>query len=380
MANQNMSPAQQNFMARQNLLTTGIAMIKRLQPTTASLGDNVKIPLNRMGIMTGVVVQFTVPVTIATAAMTPSPCGPWNLAQVVAYNDFAGVQRTRTNGFQLWAAQTFKQGDAIGSIPNGDISSGATPTLNYDTNILQQPTAIGDGQIQFSLYVPMAYDPSSDLTGAILTQTNVGEHYLTIQLANSLASSDPWASPYISGAGTVGLTSNDKITIETFQMYIQPQNMSADSLPILDLSTVYGFEGNYQTTANIAAGQATYINYPNNRSILSTLLTFENGSAFTANGTDLNQITLVANSNTNFKEMTPRLVREIMRNIANCDIASGSYYLSSRRQPILTQLYANVQAKMDVKTVGSPGIVQMVSQFEVQYPSGAPLPGITVAA
>jgi len=383
MANAKMNPAQQNFMARQNLLQTGIPMIKRLQPVKADLGSQLKIPLLRMGIMTGVLLQFSVPVTIATASATPSMCGPWNLAQVVSYNDFAGVQRTRTNGFQLWAAQTFKQGDALSAIPRANYSNAAVagpgPALNYDTNVLNQPVATGDGVLYFSLYVPMAYDPNSDLTGAVLTQTNVGEHFINVQLANALASADPWATPYVTGAGTVGVTSGEQITVEAFQYYIQPQNMGAENLPLLDLSTIYGFEGGYQTTANIAAGQSTFLNYPNNRSILSTLISFENGSDFTANGTDLNQITLVANSNTNFKEMSPRLVRETMRNIANCDVAPGTFYLPSRRQPILTQLYANVQAKMDVNTVNS-GITQFITQFEVQYPSGAPLPGITVAA
>lgn len=375
-----MSPAQQNYLARQNLLTTGISMVKRLQPVAGALGSQLKIPLLRMGIMTGVLLQFSVPLAITVAAATPSPVGPWNLAQQVVYNDFAGVQRTRTNGFQLWAAQTFKQGDALSAIPAMNGAGGVVPALNYDTNILNQPTAVANNVLYFSLYVPMAYDPNSDLTGAVLTQTNVGEHYITLQLANALSSTDPWASPYVTAGGSVvALQAGASVTVEAFQYYIQPQNMGAENLPLLDLSTVYGFEGGYQTSANIASGQATYINYPNNRSILSTLLSFENGGAFTANGADLSQITLVANSNTNFKEMSPRLLRETMRNICNSDMPAGSYYLASRRQPILTQLYANVQAKMDVVTANA-GITQFVSQFEVQYPSGAPLPGITVSA
>lgn len=377
--NQNqLSPQQQNFLARQNLLQTGIPMIKRLAPVSGALGSNLKIPLLRMGIMTGVLLQFSVPVEIATKAATPSLVSPWNIAQTVSYNDFAGVQRTRTNGYQLWAAQTMKQGDALSLIPNSAVSSGAVPSLNYDTNIINVPTAIGESEVRFSLWVPMAYDPNSDLTGAVLTQTNVGEHYINIQLANAIRGADPWVHAYLSG--DTDTVTPGSVTVQAFQHYIQPQNMTAESLPLLDLSTVYGFEGGYQLSGNIAQGQATYINYPNNRSILSALINFENNGQFTANGTDISGITLVANSNTNFREMTPRSLRESMRNIANCDLAPGSYYIASRRQPILTQLYANVQAKFDVASIGGAGITQFVSQFEVQYPSGAPLPGITVAA
>lgn len=367
-----MSPQQQNFMARQNLLTTGIAMIKRLQPVNATLGSQVKIPLLRMGIMTGVVLHFTVPVDITEAA-TRSPVAPFNLAQQVVYNDFAGTQRTRTNGFQLWAAQSMKQGDLLSSIPQqaGNIN----PYDSAGSAVFNQPVAVGESEIRFSLYVPMAYDPNSDLTGAILTQTNVGEHYLTVDLSNSLVNANPWIAPYIDGA----MTLNGNIQIEAYQYYIQPQNMAAENLPLIDLSTVYGFEGAYQTTANINSGQDTFINYPNNRSILSTLINFENGGAFNELGTDLSQITIIANSNTNFKEMSPRLVKDTMRNIANADLPGATYFLSSRRQPILTQLYANVQARMTV-VEALPGSTMFASQFEVQYPSGSPLPGVTVAA
>jgi len=355
---------------------TGISMVKRLQPVTGALGSQLKIPLLRMGIMTGVLLQFTVPVTIATTPGTPSPVAPWNIANVVSYQDFAGVQRTRSHGFQLWAAQSFKAADAMSSIPAANYAGGAGPSLNAVTNIINQPTAVGDGNIVFSIYVPMAYNPDSDLTGAVLTQTNVGEHFINIQLANALVGSDPWVSPYTAG----GVTANGSIQVEAFQYYIQPQAMDAANLPVIDLSTVYGFEGAIQNTANIATGQSVYVNYPNNRSVLSALFNYENSSAFSANGSDVNGIILLANSNTNFREMSPRMLKETMRNQVNVDMPGGSFFISSRRQPIMTQLYANVQARFDLGTVNPGNVTQIVSQYEVQYASGAPLPGITVAA
>lgn len=375
MAQEQMTPQQQNAMARYNLLTTGISMTKRLQPVIGQLGGQMRIPLQRMGIMTGVMLQFSIPVTIADFDSL-SMLAPFNIAQNVTYTDFAGVNRTRTNGFQLWAAQSFKQGDALGSIGNGvGAGSSNAPALNYDTNILNIPAANGEGMIYFSLYVPMAYDPSSDLTGAVLTQTNVGEHFITIDLPASLSGADKYKFPY--GAATK-VTVNGGVTVEAFQHYIQPQAMNASFLPLIDLSTIYGFEGGYQTTANIAANQSTFVNFPNNRAILSTLIQYQNGNGFTANGTDLSGITLLANSNTNFREYTPRMLREIQRNLVNSDMPDGTYYIGSRRQPILTQLYANVQAKMDILSAAANS--KLIAQYEVQYASGAPLPGITAGS
>lgn len=372
---QQMTPAQQNAMARFNLLQSGISMTKRLPPVIGQLGQSVRIPLQRMGIMTGVTLLISIPVTLATFDSV-SPLAPWNIAQQVTYTDFAGVNRTKTNGFQLWSAQSFKQGDSLGTIPNQvSFAGGSVPALNYDTNILNLPAANGAGTIYFSIYVPMAYDPASDLTGAVLTQTNVGEHFITVDLPSALAGADQYKFPY--GPAT-GVTVADGVTIEAFQNYIQPQAMSAAFLPLIDLSTIYGFEGGYQTTANIAANQSTFVNYPNNRSILSTLIQYQNGNTFTANGTDLSGITLVANSNTNFREYTPRMLRELQRNLANIDMPNGTYYIGSRRQPILTQLYANVQAKMDILTAAANS--KLIAQYEVQYPSGSPLPGITAGS
>lgn len=380
MAQRQMTPqeaAQQNLFGRSVLLSQGISMIKRLQPVQGALGSTIRIPLLRMGVMTGVLLQFTVPVTIATDPAVMGANAPFNIARMVTYTDFAGVNRTKTSGFGLWMAQCFKQGDLLGAIPSMASAPAGTnaPDFNYDKDILNIPTAVGDGEIKFSIFVPMAYDAANDLTGAVLTQTNVGEHYITVDLASVLSSSDEFASPYKSGA----VTMNGNVTVEAFQHYIQPQSMDASMLPILDLSTIYGFEGGYQTTANIAAGQDTFINLPNNRSIFSSLIQYQEGGTFAAGSENLDSITLLANSNTNFREMTPRMLREVMRNMINSDAPLGTYLIASRRQPIMTQLYANVQAKMAVKRANA-GVTQMIAQYEVQYASGAPLPGITVAA
>lgn len=364
----------QNLMARQNLLRSGISMTKKLQVVAGALGSTLRVPLLRMGIMTGVTLHFEIPVTLATFDSL-SLLAPFNIAKQVTYTDFAGVNRTKTNGFQLWCAQCFKQSDLIGAIPlmNGG-TGGNTPTYNYNTNIFNIPAANGAGTIRFSLYVPMAYDPASDLTGAVLTQTNIGEHYIDVVLPASLSGADPYAFPY--GAATGVTVGAGGVQIQAFQHYIQPQAMTADQIPVIDLSTVYGFEGGYQSSANIAANQAKFIDLPNNRSILSTLIQYEENGVFVANETNVSGVTLLANSNTNFREMTPRLVREQMRNMVNSDMPPSTYYIGSRFQPILTQLYANVQVKMDV-TSAAAGITQMVSQYEVQYPSGVPLPGIS---
>lgn len=379
---QQVDPRVLNAMARANLLATGIKMTKRLPAVTctgaqATAGTQLQVPLLRMGIMTGITLLCTAVIDSGAAHPTPSQFFPHNLVSQVQYTDFAGVNRTKTSPWMLWAANSAKRSEMMGSTPYHS----AGDSWGYrNSNILTTTddaaawaNATPGNVVSFSIYIPLAYDAASDLTGAVLTQTNVGEHNVYLTIPNSLVGADSWVNAFTAGNATWNAAG---LKVEAFQHYIQPQSLDASQLPLIDLSTVYGFEGGYAVQANIAAGQDSFVNYPNNRSILSALVVFENGNAGVANETDVSQVTLLANSNTNFWELTPRLMRQMGRELIDADLPSGSYFFPHRRQPILTQLYANVQARFSVATVNA-GVVQLLSQFEVQYPSGSPLPGIT---
>jgi hypothetical protein len=144
---------------------------------------------------------------------------------------------------------------------------------------------------------------------------------------------------------------------------------------MIDLSTIYAIEGNYTDSQNITAGQSKFINWPNNRSILSALHVFDNGNAGTLNGADISQIILLGNSNTNIRELSPRYLRNQMRYQLGADLPSGVYYLSSRSQPITTVLYGNVQTRFDIATANAGAY--FVNQYESTYLGGTPLPGVT---
>lgn len=362
--------AQINYAQRQNLIATGLYMTKQLQPVTAqALGSQIRVPLDRMGIMTGVTLRVDVPVTIATAAAVPSQFAPYNLAQQISYVDYSGLQRVLTNGFQLHALNNFRGGKVLNNAVDYQFLPAAETSL--DTNILSLPTAIGNSVISFYLYVPIAYDPNSDLRGAILSQTIYGDHYITLQLPPSLVSADGFVTPYLTGGGTVVL--NGAITISAFQDYIMPQQ-GVQNLPMIDLSTIYSIEGGYTDSANITAGQSKYINWPNNRAVMSALHVYDNGGAPVANGTDINRIILLGNSNTNIRELTPALLRQRQRYHLQTDMPNGVYYMPSRAQPITTQLYGNVQTQFDITTANAGAYIS--SQFESFYLSGTPLPGV----
>ena len=361
--------AQQNAYNSMLLRSTGLYMTRKLQPQTAALGQQVKINLERTGIVTGVLLKITVPVDI-TAAATASPFAPFNFAQQVQYTDFAGLQRVNTNGFLLHALNNFKGHKVGGNAVNYSALPSSEKLLN--TNIENMPTAISTANMVYYMYVPLAYDPRQDLRGGVLAQAIYGEHYITLQLPAALVGSDPLAFPYT--AGTVVLQAGQLVTVQAFMNYIMPQSGAAN-LPLVDLSTIYAIEGNMQDSSNITAGADKYLNWPNNRAILSALHIFNQGATGgTLNETDVNTITLLGNSNTNIKELLPDTLRYEMRYMLGTDMPSGTYYLPSRSQPITTQLYGNVQTKFNIAMAAANSY--FMSQFESTYLSGTPLPGV----
>ncbi|MGC8541034.1 MAG: hypothetical protein ACP5QA_10445 [Phycisphaerae bacterium] len=371
---QTQNPAVANLQARATLLQTGLRFTKILPGITqgqAILGQQVRIPLDRIGITTGVTLLVTAPVDV-TAATTQSPFGPWNVVSALEYVDFAGVRHIQTTGPQLHILNAIKTRRSLGNSAKmyGYVSS----ETGIDTDLLVLPTAVANANIQFALYVPLAYDPSSDLRGSVLAQTDRGEHYINLTFVNALVGTDPFVYPYT--AGTATLQAGATITVEAFQHYIMPQGgVAPNNLPMIDLSTIYEIQGNLFDNANIAAGLSKYTNWPNNRAIFSALHLFNQGAAGgTLNGTDLSRITLLVNGNTNVREQTPSLLRLMMRDMMGFDFPSGVYYLGARTQPITTQLYGNVQTKWDVLTAGAGTYIQ--SQFESTYLSGTPLPGV----
>lgn len=414
-----MTPAQMNMMARQSLINTGLAFTKRLQ-SFSSLGSNnvlgatVRIPLDRTGIVTGVTLLFQVPFTAnATAngivmSTQMTQYFPYNIVQNVTYTDFAGVKHVNTTGFQLHILNCLRGANLIN---NSSVMEGfITSETGINANILGVMNAATgafvlkganwplSGLIFFSLYVPLAYDPTADLRGAILAQTDRGEHYINLTFANALAgvTGDPLTTPidvaatgatFVLGntGGAVAPWSQAFIVVDTYQHYLMPQaGVSPNNLPMIDLGTIYEVVGGLTDSSNIVAGANKFVNWPNNRAILSALHQFNNPVTTTSlgnvlNETDMSLLTLLINGNTNVRQLTPALLRMQQRYTLGVDLPSGLYFLSARRQPITTQLYGNVQTQFTLNTVNvnaSIGTPYFNNQFESFYLSGTPLPGV----
>lgn len=371
---QQVNPMQQNAIARQLLLSTGVPMKKMLSNFGPfSLGQSTQIQLDRVGVMTALEIEVTADVVITTNPATANPFGAFNLLSNVKYTDFNSVDRVNSNGAFLYTHNTQRAGWLYDyAVPSKAAPGMAGSGSVDDAEQYNLPVAAtgAAAPVRFNLFVPLAYNPKSDLRGAVLAQTVVGDHYLKLTFANS-ATGDAFNAPYT--AASQGTPTISNIRVRVWEHYIQPQDLR--SLPQIDLSTIYGIEGNYLSTDNFNAGAGKYINYPNNRSILSSSHFFVNNGAGTPNSA-FDSFILIANSNTNLREDSPSSLRRANRLSQGGDLPAGFYVMDSRNNPIATTLYGNVQLKANVASGVALTTPYVVSQFEDFYPAGVPLPGV----
>jgi hypothetical protein len=367
---QTMNPVQQNYMARQAVLATGVRYNMKIAPVSSSGAGSFQIPLNRFGITTGITLRFTVVINnTGTTALTLSPTAPFSLVNQISYTDFGGLQHTsNAAGALLYVGEAVR----TGKLPYAGSNVTNIPGLVQNSSILEIGGAVGESTTQFSIYVPLAVDPNSDLTGAVLSQTGQGNHYVTFSVApNGVVGSDPLMNAFL--AGTASVTS---VTVQATQHVIQVQDYNM--IPRIDLETVYGFQTQIDTDS-IAAGLDHYCYWPNARRVFSAVHVFDNGGALNF-GTDLNQIRVLVNTNTELDNYAPiDWLSQQRLKFDNLDLFPGFYYKGSRRYPIQISQIGQFATVFTPSSIGTAGPVQFVSQYEVQYPSGQPLPGLIAA-
>jgi hypothetical protein len=363
--------AAHNLEARQLLLHTGTPMRKKLgvfgpfQP-----GDEASVLLNNVGIITSLDCVVTGTAAIPTTAGTLTPMGLYNLVKQVRVQDYDNQNRVKCSHRALHVINSMRSRQPHNQAKIFDSSFGNESTF---ANLIVAPTALTDTQLRLPVHIPIAYDPANDLRGAILAQTIRGQMSVALTFATAAQITGTTADNVYS-AGTVTLSD---FYVTVYQNYIQPQALGAQlPIPQQDLVTVYELNGNGGSSSNLAAGQAKYIDYPNVRQILSSVHAYYDGTSF-AYGTNIDSLILQANANTNLREYDGRDILDQMRAYMGTDTLPGTYYIDTRRVPVDTTLYGNVQLLMTPNATPGTG-AYVESTFESFYLKGTTLPGIQV--
>ncbi len=363
--------ASHNLEARNLLLATGTPMRKKLgifgpfQP-----GDEASILLNNVGIITSLDCVVTGAAAITTTPGVLTPLGMYNLVKQVRVQDYDNQNRVKCSHRALHVLNSMRSRQPHNQAKIYDSASGVEATF---AKLVVAPTALTDTALRVPVHVPIAYDPANDLRGAILAQTIRGQMSVALTFATDAQILGTTADSVYSAGGVV--LSDFYVTV--FQNYIQPQALGGQlPIPQQDLVTVYELNGNGGSSSNLAAGQAKYIDYPNVRQILSSVHAYYDGTSF-AFGTNIDTLILQANANTNLREHGGLDLLDKMRTYMGSDTLPGHYYIDTRRVPVDTTLYGNVQLLLTPNATPGTG-AYVESTFESFYLKGTTLPGIQV--
>lgn len=362
---------QQNMLLRQALLGSAPAMRKNLGNFQGTLGSTTRVKLFNVGITTRLLLDVTMTYDVVTAAMVATTKNPYNVMNKVKLTDFDGTDRVNCSGFQLFVWNCVRRRMNYGAnngaaaqvlqVPRADLTVGVSRTLN------------------FLLEIPLAFDPKTDLRGALLTQTAVGEAWVTIDW-NSVGVSATANDDAIFTSAT-GTLANVSFTVGVTQEYLLPQSIGGQvPLPTFDLMTVYEFNGALRSTDNIAAGAEKLFNYPNVRSVIGFYLNYINNSVMNPATTDISKIRLIANGNNVLREYTARekLFEQRIYMLDGSDIKNGVIFEEHRAKPIETALFGNIQ--LGVTPLTASGVVNFEQGVESFYTKGSTLPGLSQAS
>lgn len=350
-AAQGPSPQQLNAAQRALVLSQAVNMTQQIFSTTltnAGVQSPILLAPRNVGLIKRFIIEVSGTVNNADANVAAlTDFGLSNLISSIQFTDLNNNQRVNTAGWHLNMVQSYKYRRPYGAGYAVETDEMAGYGENWPVLAAPSPAA-GAGSTAFraQFELPLAYN-DDDLRGAVFANVVNATMQLSIQINPSPAATT--ATDYtlkvwkglVAGAN---LTYNN-VTVTVYQEYLDqlPVGKNGVVLPILDLSTVYELK----TTPfnNITQGQDFPIPYANFRDFYSTCVVFNNDGSATGRtaGTDVNYWALQSANFTNLWKQDPLLCAYKARMIINTDNPVGNYYFSSRRKPISTLQYGNME-------------------------------------
>lgn len=356
-----MSPYQQNDLARQLILQQALERIQSVFSQSVNPANNnnvINVQPRNVGLIKGFIVDVNATVSnTGTATATLTSLGALCALSNVTYTDLDNNTRINTTGYHIGLVNSARSKRPY----NVALTPDSAPVgYGNNLNVMSASSTIASGasgSVQMRYYVPLAYS-DSDLKGAVYGSVVNATQNLQLTVNPQFISANA-ANPTGVYEGSAGSVTN--VSVDVYQVYLDQLPVGkngAPVLPLLDLSTVYELKNTQ--LGSIAANQDYPIPYSNFRSFLSTFLIYNNGGTLNP-GTDINYFTLQSANYTNIFKYSPFINAMMNRNDIGTDYPSGVYYFSSRKKPIDTNQYGNMEL------IVNPSLVNAGAQFLIGY-------------
>lgn len=363
---QQVSPQQQNILARQAVIRQGVDMWLPISSQVLSAANNqgpgtvINIPPRNVGLIKRFLIEVRGQIT-AASALTRTVFGGANFFSNITFTDLSNQQRINTTGWHLIAVSTAKRRRPFGSCAvldfapstNRPDTSGISPYGygNTDGAIYCPPTVpIGGDALQLFFEVPLAYT-DHDLRGSVYANVTNATMNLQLTLNPNMftvtGSRNVQQGMFSGAAGAGGI---DNLTITVYQNFLDQLPIAQSGgpvLPLLDLSTAYLL--NNTAVSGVVQNQDNPIPYANFRDFMSTVLIFNDPTELTQES--INYIALQSANYTNIFKLDPTTAYFLSRLIIGDDFPDTMYYFDFRNKPVSTIQYGNMQLIVNPNTV-----------------------------
>lgn len=349
----NIDPTALNLQARAIVLGNSVEMTQPLPALSVNPANQnvVNFQARNVGLLIGFIVEVTGTISNpAGAIVNRTPFGTANILTNIKFTDIDNLDRINTTGRHLAMVNAAKNGFPFGSAmaPNIPMGFGAnfSPFIGPATI-----AAAATQQVRHVYHVPVAYS-KNDLRGSVFSAVTNGVQNLQLTI-------NP--TPQVDGAtdvlnavysGNAGGAWTGNVTINVYQVFRDqlPTANGSPILPLQDLNTVYDLK---TTTRNgLTVGTDFPVPYSNQRTFLSTLLTYDNGGVYNG-GSDINYFSLVAANTTPLWKVSPEVAALMARQTFMCDPPLGVYYFDHRAAPIDTINWGNLDLIVNPLTVNA---------------------------
>lgn len=371
---QQASPQQLNAMAGSLIRSNAVEMKQVIYSNTFDPRSNnvINVIPRNVGLIKYFLVEITATLPNASgSAWTRTDFGPANLLSQIVFNDLNNNVRINTAGWHLEMINSVKDRRIYGSALVQGTGEDSPVGYGSNYNVIStrvagaNSTTIADGAtgtVKMVYQVPMAYN-DNDYRGALYANVVNATMNLQLVINNAFVTAtgvDSTLSGYSSAGTASQITSCSIIVTQVFMDQI-PVGKVGPILPILDLSTIYELKNT--TFANITQNQDFPMQYSNFRDFLSTAVIYFNGTNRVA-GTDINYWALRSANFTNIFQIDVTLAALFTRQIIGADVPVGSTYFSSRKKPIATTQYGNMELVLNAATAGAGAyVLQGVEDF-----------------
>jgi len=355
----------------------------------ANTGQITITPQN-VGLLIGFWVEIQVVVSNASAApINLTDLGPANLLANIQLQDLQNNTRINCPGWTLAMSNSVRNhGQPFGSSMISH--TGIDSPINWGANFANQisaPPSIPAGQsgtVTMWYFVPVSYS-DEDLRGIIYINVLNATCQLILAFAGNggvvaqngvticvSSTGDATQSVYQATVGgqNLALVTQTSALVNVFQVFydsIPSDPKLGLMIPQIDASTVYEIK---QTTLTaLVANQDFPYQYPNYRDILATYAIYVNTQAggIRQGGQDMNYIEVLTANFTALWKKTAALVALETRNLIGTDMPPGCYYFNTRRKPINSTQYGNIQLVFNALTVGTGAYLMVaIEDFAAQ--------------